>query len=95
MFWDKGKKYYEILLNVEDDARQIRTFDNTLIATNLKGKELFGEMENPFSFLKDAENTQSVQKLIDAYCTQTPIEMEFKTPQSIYNVSLKRIKKPF
>ena len=93
MFWDKGKKYYEILLNVEDDARQIRTFNNTLIATNLKGKELFGEMENPFSFLKDAENPQSVQKLIDAYCTQTPIEMEFKTPQSIYSVSLKRIKK--
>lgn len=93
MFWDRGKKYYEILLNAEDDARQIRTFHNTLIASNSKGKELFGEMENPFAFLKDAENPQSVQKLIDAYCTQTPIEMEIKTPNHIFSISLKRIKK--
>ncbi len=93
MFWDRGKKYYEILLNVEDDARQIRTFSNALVASNTKGKELFGEMENPFSFLKDAENPQSVQKLIDAYCTQTPIEMEIKTAHHVYGISLKKIKK--
>lgn len=93
MLWNKEKKYYEILLNAEEDARQIRSFDNTLIATNQKGKELFGIHENPFSFLKDAENPQSVQKLIDAYCTQTPIELEIKTTNHIYRVALKKIKK--
>lgn len=92
MFWVRGKKYYEILLNVEDDARQIRTFNNAIVASNQRGKELYGEFENPFSFLKDAENPQSVQKLIDAYCTQTPIEMEIKTTHTIYAVSLKKIK---
>ena len=93
MFWNKEKKYYEILLNIEDDARQIRSFNNTLIATNQKGRDLFGTHENPFAFLKDAENPQSVQKLIDAYCTQTPIEVEIQTPQHIYGVSIKKIKK--
>lgn len=92
MFWDTKKKYFELLLNVEDDARQIRALNNTVIASNQKGKELFGDKENPFSFLKDATNPQSVQKLIDAYCTQTPIAMEFETPNGIYSVSIKRIK---
>ncbi len=93
MFWNTEKKYYETLLNVEEDARQIRSFSNALIATNQKGKELFGIKENPFSFLKDAENAQSVQKLIDAYCTQTPIEVEIKTLHHIYSIGIKRIKK--
>ena len=92
MLWDNAKKYYEILLSVEDDARQIRSFNNDLIASNQKGKDLFGIKENPFSFLNDAENTQSVQKLIDAYCTQTPIEMEIKTVRHIYFIAIKRIK---
>lgn len=92
MFWDTKKKYFELLLNVEDDARQIRALNNTVLASNQKGKDLFGEKENPFSFLKDSDNPQSVQKLIDAYCTQTPIDMEFITPKCVYSVSIKRIK---
>lgn len=92
MFWKKEKKYYEILLNAEDDARQIRSFGNTLIASNKKGRDLFGTKENPFSFLKDATDMQSVQKLIDAYCSQTPIDVEIKTLHHIYSVSIKKIK---
>lgn len=92
MIWNKEKKYYEILLNAEDDARQIRSLKNVLIATNEKGRALFGMKENPFSFLKDAQDTQSVQKLIDAYCTQTPIEIEIKTLHHIYLITIKKIK---
>lgn len=93
MIWNTEKKYYEILLNAEDDARQIRSIKNTLIATNEKGRKLFGSKENPFSFLKDAEDTPCVQKLIDAYCTQTPIEIEIKTIHHVYLINIKKIKK--
>lgn len=92
MILNREKKYYEILLNAEDDARQIRSFENALIATNAKGRELFGTKENPFSFLKDAQDTQSVQKLIDAYCIQIPIEIEIKTIHHIYLINIKKIK---
>ncbi len=91
MFGNKTKKIYEALLNAEDDARQIRSFKNKLIAGNTKGNILFGTKENPFSFLKDAEDTQSVQKLIDAFCAFIPIETEIKTPENIYLISIKKL----
>ncbi len=91
MFENKTKKIYEALLNAEDDARQIRSLKNKLIAGNDKGNTLFGTKENPFSFLKDAEDTQSVQKLIDAFCSFVPIETEIRTPDNIYLISIKKL----
>ncbi len=93
MFGNKTKKIYEILLNAEDDARQIRSFKNKLIAGNAKGNMLFGTKENPFSFLNEAEDTQSVQKLIDAFCSFMPIETEIRTPDNVYLISIKKLPK--
>ncbi len=91
MFGSKTKKIYETLLNAEDDARQIRSFKNKLIAGNKKGNELFGTKENPFSFLNEAEDTQGVQKLIDSFCSFSPIETEIKTPTNIYQISIRKL----
>lgn len=92
MFFGAQKKYYTFLLEAEDDARQIRSMNNLVIASNSKGLELFGTKENPFAFLQNALEENRVQKLIDAYCTQSPIELEIKTLHSVYNISLKKVK---
>ncbi len=93
MFGNTTKRIYETLLNAEDDARQIRSFKNKVIASNQKGKTLFGTKENPFSFLNDTDDTQGVQKLIDAFCTFVPIETEIKTSENIYQISIRKIPK--
>lgn len=91
MFRNNVKKIYENLLNAEEDARQIRSFKNKVIAGNPKGNSLFGTKENPFSFLNEAEDTQSVQKLIDAFCSFTSMQTEIKTPENIYLISIRRL----
>lgn len=93
MFWKKGYKYYENLLSAEDDARQIRTLKNKVLASNPKGLALFGNKENPFSFLKEAYDSIIVQKLVDAFCNFAPIETEIRTPESIYQISIRRLNK--
>ena len=52
MFWKKGYKYYENLLSAEDDARQIRTLKNKVLASNPKGLALFGNKENVNIYVK-------------------------------------------
>ena len=85
------RKIYETLLNAESDARQIRTRTNKVIASNAEANKLFGLSENPFAFLKNATSAVSVQKLIDAYCSMTPIEIQIKTSESVFDISLKKI----
>lgn len=91
MFMNKKQKVYESLLNAEDDARQIRSFKNKLIASNAKGTVLFGTKENPFSFLKDTTDTSQLQKLVDSFCNLIPIETEIKTSQNVYQISVKKL----
>lgn len=85
------QKIYELLLNAESGARQIRSSKNEVIASNNAGAQLFGVTENPFAFLKDAMQTSAVQKLVDAYCAAVPIELQIKTPKNVYNISLKKL----
>lgn len=93
MFWEKGKKYYQELLATESDARQIRTSQNKILAGNAKGQALFGDKENPFSFLKDAQDVSVVQKIVDSFCTATPIETEVRLPKTVYNISIRKLHK--
>lgn len=90
MMFSKSK-IYKSLLETESDARQIRTVKNKIIASNSVGMNLFGETENPFVFLKNATDTAAVQKLIDAYCTATPIELQITTDTAVYQIALKKI----
>lgn len=85
------RKIYETLLNAESDARQIRSGKNAVLASNPAGQDLFGIKENPFAFLKDTEDVAAVQKLVDAYCSKTPIELQIKTPENIYQISIRKI----
>ena len=85
------RKIYESLLNAESDARQIRSAKNKVIASNDAANNLFGSTENPFAFLKNATPTSSLQKLIDAYCNASPLDIEIKTPESVFDISLKKI----
>jgi hypothetical protein len=82
------RKIYESLLNAESDARQIRSAKNKVIASNDAANNLFGSTENPFAFLKNATPTSSLQKLIDAYCNASPLDIEIKTPESVFDISL-------
>lgn len=91
MFKNK-KKYYEELLNLEDDARQIRSFQNTPIASNKKGAVFFGSGENPFSYIQALNPAQSIQKLIDAYCSKTPFQTELQTANGTYCIEIKKLK---
>ncbi len=86
----KLSQIYEAFLNTEKNARQIRSRQNELIASNKAGLELFGEKENPFSFLKETAQVSSLQKLVDAYCTLTPIEIEIQAQNHIYWIELKK-----
>lgn len=85
------RKIYESLLNAESDARQIRSAKNKVIASNNAANNLFGSTENPFAFLKNATPTSALQKLIDAYCNASPLDIEIKTTESVFNISLKKI----
>ena len=93
MLWKKGRKYYEDLLSAETDARQIRTLKNKVVAGNSKGKALFGDKENPFSFLKDASDISAVQKIVDSFCSGIPIETEVRLPQTVYAISVRKLQK--
>lgn len=84
-------KIYETLLKAETDARQIRTAKNKVVASNEAADKLFGRSENPFAFLKNATPTAPVQTLIDAYCSATPLDIQIKTSESVFNISLKKI----
>lgn len=86
----KLSQIYEAFLSTERNARQIRSKQNELIASNKAGLELFGEKENPFSFLKETSQTTSLQKLVDAYCTGTPIEIEIQAQDRFYQIELKK-----
>lgn len=92
---NKTKKTFELLLNAENDARQIRTAKNSVLASNEKGEKLFGKKENPFAFLESSDDLGSVQKLIDAYCSKTPIETQIKTPNALYEIAVKKLEKDF
>lgn len=92
---NKTKKIFELLLNAENDARQIRTAKNNVLASNEKGEKLFGEKENPFAFLENSEDLGAVQKLIDAYCSKTPIETQIKTQNALYEITIKKLQKNF
>ena len=85
------RKIYESLLNAESDARQIRSAKNKVIASNTAADTLFGTSENPFTFLKNATPTSALQKLIDAYCNATPLDIQIKTTESVFDISLKKI----
>lgn len=85
------RQIYTVLLEAEDDARQIRTSKNEVVASNKKGERVFGQTENPFVFLKNTEESGAVQKLVDAYCQGTPLDMQIKTLDSVYQVSLKKV----
>ena len=84
-------KIYETLLNAETDARQIRSLKNKVIASNKAAEKLFGTSENPFAFLKNAVDTSSVQKLIDAYCAGNPLDIHIQTCDYVFDISLKKI----
>lgn len=91
MFKKQKEKIYTSLLMAEDDARQIRSPQNTVIATNKAGSALFGMQENPFFFLRDClENTQ-IQRLVDAYCHQQPLDIQMRVGKSVYQIQLKKI----
>lgn len=92
---NRSKKTMELLLNAEEDARQIRSAKNAVIASNKAGEKLFGHKENPFAFLENSENFNAVQKLIDAYCSKTPLETQIKTSHGLYDISIKRLNKDF
>ena len=85
------RKIYESLLNAESDARQIRSAKNKIIASNSAATTLFGTSENPFTFLKNATPTSTLQKLIDAYCNASPLDIQIKTTESVFDISLKKI----
>lgn len=87
------KKTFELLLNAQDDARQIRTAKNTVLASNERGEKLFGKKENPFSFLEDSAELGTVQKLVDAYCLKTPLETQIKTSDAVYEIAIKKLGK--
>ena len=84
-------KIYNSLLNAESDARQIRSPKNKVIASNTMADTLFGSSENPFAFLKNATPTSALQKLIDAYCNATPLDIQIKTTEAVFDISLKKI----
>ncbi len=89
--FSKAKKYYELLLNAEEDARQIRGADNAVIASNERGTALFGTRENPFSFVQDTAEKGALQKLIDAYCAGAPLKTEIKTTDRVYEIHLNKM----
>ncbi len=92
---NKTKQIFKLLLDAENDARQIRTAKNTVMASNDKGEKLFGKKENPFAFLENSDDLGAVQKLIDAYCSKTSIETQIKTPSATYEIKVKNLNKNF
>lgn len=86
-------KFYTQILNADSDARQIRTRKNRVFATNKAGTDLFGLGENPFAFLKNATEPERIQKLVDAYCSFIPIDIEIETTTATYQIKLTNIQK--
>ncbi len=91
MFRRKKEKIYASLLNVEDDARQIRSLQNVVLATNQAGARLFGLQENPFFFLRDSLESVQIQRLVDAYCHQQAWEAQIRVGKSVYQIQLKKL----
>ncbi len=81
-------KFYTQILNADTHPRQVRTRKNQVLASNAAGVDLFGTGENPFSFLKNAIDATRIQKLVDAYCSFTPIDLEIETTTMTYHITL-------
>ena len=85
-------KYFEELLNAEEDARQIRSYSNEVFASNKKGVDFFGTGENPFHYLKTLNPIQDTQKIEEAYCAQNPFQCEIQTAQGRFLIQIKKLK---
>ena len=91
MFKNKHK-YYEELLNAEDDARQIRSYSNIPLISNKKGANFFGTEENPFLYLTNLNPSHDIKKLIDAYSKKTPFQTEIQTAEGRFLIQIKKLK---
>lgn len=91
--FSNATKFYTQILNADSVARQIRTRKNRVLATNTAGVNLFGVGENPFAFLKNTIDPQRIQKLVDAYCSFTPIDIEIETNTATYKIVLSNVDK--
>lgn len=91
--FSSASKFYTQILNADMTARQIRTRKNRVLATNKTGADLFGLGENPFAFLKNATEPERIQKLVDAYCSFVPIDIEIETNSATYQMTLANVQK--
>jgi len=88
-----SKHALKFLLETEHEARQIRSHKNKIIASNSKGKALFGKKGNPFAFLSAALYPDKLLKLEQAYQTATPFSIQIETPAKVYEITLRPIKR--
>jgi len=77
------------LLQSESDARQIRSFHGKVIAQNAKGRSVFSNAQDPFSFFESTFQTEHLEKLKNAYHKKAPVQVQLELPQAIYNVTIR------
>ncbi|MBP5344295.1 MAG: response regulator [Alphaproteobacteria bacterium] len=93
MFNRSYKKLLQSLLESDDSAIQVRSFNNRVIIDNAQGNSLFGTGENPFLFLKEATPKGMLEQLSSAYIQHTPYQMRFYKKDNIVDISLTPITK--
>lgn len=86
------KYFYHLILNSFPEACQIRTSSNRILTENSKGKELFGNTENPFLFLKNSHSLSNLQQLAVAFEKRIRFETKIKTNTEDYLITLHPLK---
>ena len=90
--FQKRKKIYRELLDAIPEAAQIRSFDNHILASNSAGLELFGDLENPFSFLNHTNQKQDVKKLETALWQHSLLDFYIAQDDILWHIHLSPIK---
>ena len=81
---------FQILVDAEEDPRQLRDLKGNVLATNSAGKKFFSQNKFPFSAFESPENTPALQDLTDALCLGISVCRSVHLDDSVYHVFVKR-----
>ena len=85
-----NKNVFQILLDAEDDPRQLRDKKGNVLATNAAGKKFFGVDKFPFSFFETPDNVPALQDLTDALCLGLSVSRSVRVGENIFQIFIKK-----
>lgn len=81
---------FQILVDAEEDPRQLRDLKGNVLATNKAGEKIFATGKFPFAAFESPENTPALQDLTDALCLGISVCRSVRLENAVVHLFIKR-----